>query len=265
MSIASPVDGRRAGVFARLGRLPAPRLLVLGLAAAALAGWSVTLLAPPSGGALALCGGRVSLAGLWGAARLARATDGVWRPALAWAGMVAAMGAPLLLQPLRHLIARSFANRRTQAIALFVAGYGAVWMLVGPVLAVLALGLRLATPSAAWAFAVAAALAAIWQVSPAKQLCLNACHRRPALAAFGWPAARDAVRFGAASGSWCVGACWPLMLAALTAGPAHGLVMAAAAIFAAGERLEPPAPAAWRLRGPTRLGRLGRRVLRAAT
>ena len=66
-----------------------------------------------------------------------------------------------------------------------------------------------------------------WQLSPAKQACLNRCHRRPRLAAFGWQAERDCLRFGMMSGVWCCGTCWGWMFATVAAGRWHLPVMAA--------------------------------------
>ena len=43
--------------------------------------------------------------------------------ALGWALMLAAMMAPVLIAPVRHVRDRSFARRRTRSIGLFVAGY----------------------------------------------------------------------------------------------------------------------------------------------
>src|SRR5262249_51574739 len=113
----------------------------------------------------------------------------------------------------------------------------------------LALALRWAIPGPAFCLALAAAAATVWQVSPAKQWCLNRCHRQPPLAAFGAAADRDAFAFGLMNGTACVGACLALVLLPLFAGDGHLAVMFAAALFVFAERLEGPAPLAWRWRG----------------
>ena len=59
--------------------------------------------------------------------------------AVGWALMLTAMMLPLLVAPVRHVRDRSFAWRRPRAIALFVAGYGAIWMTAGALLLSLAL------------------------------------------------------------------------------------------------------------------------------
>jgi predicted metal-binding membrane protein len=176
--------------------------------------------------------------------------------ALCWALMIAAMMPPLVLEPLRHLRDRSLARRRGRATTLFAVGYAAVWMTAGAALQTLALACRLAAPDA-WAPLLAGfAAAVLWQVSPAKQICLNACHRRPPLAAFGWAAERDALLFGITHALWCVGACWALMLLPLLVGQGHLLVMAGVGVFLLGERLERPATPAWRSRGPRKALRI---------
>jgi len=47
-------------------------------------------------------------------------------------------------------------------------------------------------------------IAAIWQSSPIKQLCLNKGHDHWILSDFGWAAKRDAILFGVMHGIWCV-------------------------------------------------------------
>jgi predicted metal-binding membrane protein len=167
-----------------------------------------------------------------------------------WALMVAAMMSPLVIAPLRHVRDRSFARRRARAMLLFVAGYAAVWMAAGMGLQAMALAARWAVPAPLVCLGLAAATAMWWQVSPAKQWCLNRCHRRPQLAAFGAAADRDAFDFGLTNGASCVGSCWALMLLTLLVGRGHVLGMIAVTLFVFAERLESPAPPAWRWRGP---------------
>jgi predicted metal-binding membrane protein len=167
-----------------------------------------------------------------------------------WLLMLAAMTPPLIAVPLRHVRERSFARRRARAMFLFVIGYGAVWMIAGMGLQVMALAAQLAASDTLMCLALSVSAATLWQVSPAKQWCLNRCHRRPQLAAFGAPADRAAFDFGLTHGAACVGACWALMLLPLFAGQGHVLTMVAVMLFAFAERLESAAPLAWRWRGP---------------
>jgi predicted metal-binding membrane protein len=182
----------------------------------------------------------------------------------AWALMVLAMMAPLITLPLLHVRDQSLARRRRRAMLLFGAGYGSVWLAAGLLLQPLAWALPSVAPGAPWAgIAVAGLIALVWQLSPAKQACLNGCHRKPALAAFGVEADLDALGFGVGHALWCVAACGPLMLLAESV-QAIGLwwAMPAAALFILAERFELPGPFVWRLRLPLRAGRIAANRLR---
>lgn len=191
-----------------------------------------------------------------GSLTLALALNPPAKLAAGWALMIAAMMAPLVAAPLRHLSDRSFAWRRWRAMLLFAAGYGAVWMAAGAALESLVLAARLAAATSLPLLGGATALALIWQVSPAKQRSLNGCHRRPEIAAFGAAADRDALWFGLTHGASCVSACWALMLLQLVIAHGHTVAMAAVALFLFAERFERPAPLSWRWRGPGKAPRL---------
>jgi predicted metal-binding membrane protein len=178
------------------------------------------------------------------------------RLASGWALMIAAMMLPVVAAPLRHVRDRSFARRRTRAMLLFILGYFAVWMAAGVVLQLVALTALSVLPLPLPWLGVAFALAVAWQVSPAKQWCLNRCHRRPQLAAFGVAADRDAFNFGLTNGTSCAGACWTLMLPMLLAGGGQLFAMIAVTLFVFAERLERPAPLAWRWRGAGKAWRI---------
>ena len=173
-----------------------------------------------------------------------------------WALMIAAMMAPLVVAPLQHLRDRSFARRRARATALFLLGYLIAWMAAGAGLLTLAEAARASSLAEEPGFALAAAAAALWQASPAKQWALNRCCRRPQLAAFGAAADGGALDFGLAHGAACVGACWALMALLLFSGRGHLAGMALVALFTFAERLDDPAPIAWRWRWPARALRI---------
>jgi predicted metal-binding membrane protein len=166
----------------------------------------------------------------------------------AWALMIVAMMAPLIVMPLRHVRERSFARRRIRASLLFTLGYFAIWMTAGAALQATALVARAAIGDPMLLVALAAGTALVWQASPAKQWFLNRCHRLPPLAAFGAAADRDALSFGMSHGMACAGACWALMLPLLVT-RLHFTAMIAVALFIFAERLEGPAPLGWRPRG----------------
>jgi predicted metal-binding membrane protein len=176
--------------------------------------------------------------------------------AAGWALMLAAMMAPVLIAPVRHVRDRSFSHRRARAIALFVAGYAAVWMAAGVILLALALAARLAAPESSVPVALAAMIALGWQSSPFKQRCLNRCHAHSELAAFGPAADIEALRFGLRHGVWCVGSCWALMLLPLLVSRGHVAAMAAVTLWLFAERLDRPMPPRWRLRAPGKAARV---------
>ena len=145
---------------------------------------------------------------------------------------------------------------------LFLAGYAAVWMCVAIGLQAVALAARWAAPTLLASSGLAAAAALLWQISPAKQWCLNRCHRRPELAAFGAAADRDTFAFGVTNGMYCAGACWALMLLAISTANLHFVGMAVVALFVFVERFERPAPLGWRWRWPGKAVRIAAIQLR---
>jgi predicted metal-binding membrane protein len=176
--------------------------------------------------------------------------------AAAWTLMVVAMMLPLVIPAIHHVRFNSLARRRPRSIALFAAGYAAVWMACGAVFT----GLEFtASVFAPWSYIPAAALAVIasvWQASPFKQRCLNRCHAAPPLAAFGREADLDSLRFGLTHGLWCAGSCWALMLFPMLLPGGHLAAMAAVAILIFCERLEDPEPPRWKLRGLGKASRI---------
>jgi Predicted metal-binding integral membrane protein (DUF2182) len=150
-----------------------------------------------------------------------------------WALMVAAMMLPLLLEPLRVAAFRSLRVRRHRAMAAFLAGYFAPWIVLG--LPVITLH-RWAWTHTHAAAAAAFALAAIWVAIPLRRHALVACHRTVPLAPVGWRADRDCLRYGCIIGGACVATCWPLMLACTLTGHALPAMLGGAAVGAV-ERL----------------------------
>jgi predicted metal-binding membrane protein len=166
-----------------------------------------------------------------------------------WGLMLVAMMACMTLPALYQIRISSFASRRWSSSALYLTGYGIVWMAAGGVLQVIELLARWRAPSS-YAPAVAVGLIAlVWQASPIKQRCLNRCHNHRPLAAFGIAAARDALLMGLSHGRWCVGSCWAVMLLPLLLPEGHVAAMAAVTLLMFCERMDPPATPAWRLRG----------------
>ena len=229
-----------------------------------ISGASWTLLAlDPNGTAMPMYCSAATLGAMPSMSSVAQvlALNPPWAFAAGWALMLAAMMVPLLIAPVRHIRDRSFAARRLRAAMLFVAAYAAIWMMAGAVLLEIGLALRLVVPDAAVLVAAAAIVALVWQISPLKQRCLNRCHARPAMAAFGPAADIGALRYGLTHGIWCVGSCWLLMLLPLLVPGWHVAAMAAIGLLLFAERLELPARPRWQLRG---LGKAARIVIAQA-
>ena len=136
-----------------------------------------------------------------------------------WMWMVAAMMLPLALDALRVTAARSLWGRRHRAIAGFLAGYFAPWLILG----ISAAALR----EASWTHTYAAAAlgfvaAALRQRTPMHRRAVIACHRTHPLAPLGWRADLDCLRFGGMIGGACVRSCWPMMVACVFTG--HSLI-----------------------------------------
>ncbi len=176
--------------------------------------------------------------------------------AAGWTLMLVAMMAPLLIPSIQYVRQRSFKHRRARAVALFVAGYGAVWMAAGAVVLAGEIAAKLWAPMSFLPAAGAALIAAVWQFSPIKQRALNRCHSHTELAAFGAAADLAVLRFGLAHGRWCVVSCWALMLFPMLLPSGHVASMAAVAFLVFSERLDRPMPPAWRFRGLTSLKRM---------
>ena len=102
-------------------------------------------------------------------------------------------------------------KRRQRGPALFAIGYLAVWSAVGVLLlsAAWLLGPKATGPLA---ISVALAIAAAWESTRLKRLCLRACHRLRSLPPDGWRADRASVREGIRNGVWCTGSCAPMMV-----------------------------------------------------
>jgi predicted metal-binding membrane protein len=176
----------------------------------------------------------------------------VWPSLAAWLLMLAAMMSPLLISALRHVHARTLPRRRWRSSTLLVVAYAATWTVAG--LALLAVGTAVAGRRVVVAAVLVAAVA--WQLSPAKQRCLNRHHARPPLATFGRAADLTALRFGASHALWCIGSCWALMLLPLVVGTWHLVAMVLVTGWMWAELFDKPRPASWRVRVPVRAARI---------
>jgi predicted metal-binding membrane protein len=160
-----------------------------------------------------------------------------------WLAMILAMAPPLLLREVRRLWRSSLYRTRHLTLATFVCGYVGIWLLVGLALVLLSGWVMLSAARVV----VAVAIVLIWHASPARQRCLNACHRVPSLRVFGGVAQWDALRYGVSTGGYCTGACGLAMLLVLLATDHHLAAMAVVSAVAIYERHLPARRPAWRL------------------
>jgi predicted metal-binding membrane protein len=165
-----------------------------------------------------------------------------------WAVMLVAMMSPTLIAPIGHIVKRSFKHRRLWSVALFTLGYAAIWLAAGGVLLAVRLMLSLLVPLSFAPAIVVGIVVFVWQCSPFKQRCLNRNHNHRELAAFGFAADLDVLRFGVTHGLWCVGSCWALMLFPMLLPEGHLVAMALVTFLMISERLEQPRRLSWGLR-----------------
>jgi predicted metal-binding membrane protein len=171
-----------------------------------------------------------------------------------WVLMMAAMMFPSIVPMVRGfaLLDRSrHADRGlgepSAEIVVFVAGYLVAWTAFGlAAYAVIDLVRALDVQALAWDrggryLAGGAILAgALYQLTPAKQVCLRCC-RAPLdfLAERRRDGVGGALHLGLAHGAWCVGCCWALMAALFALGTMSVAWMALIAALIAAEKLLP--------------------------
>jgi predicted metal-binding membrane protein len=123
-------------------------------------------------------------------------------------------------------------------MAGFLVGYLGIWIGAG-IMIVIGIDMVALADHAHSSAGVAAAfaMAAVWQRTSRKRRATNACHRTIPLAARGWRASRDSLKYGSMIGTHCVISCWALMLACFMA---HSITtMICVAAVAAADRYLP--------------------------
>src|SRR4051812_7503860 len=167
-----------------------------------------------------------------------------------WVVMMAAMMFPSVA-PTIALYARMANRRWPGAPLLFAAGYLVTWTAAGLVAYALfalgreALGDTLAWDSGGrWLAGATLALAAVYELTPLKDVCLTKCRTPLGFLLGSWrDGGRGAVELGARHGAWCVGCCWALMAALFALGVMSLAWMAFVAALIAFEKTFPWAPA----------------------
>ncbi len=171
----------------------------------------------------------------------------------AWVVMMGAMMFPSIA-PMVLMHARIQDGKRAKgepaasgATAAFVGGYLLTWSIAGLAgYSALALGHELAPDFLAWNEAgpyVAGGVilaAAIYQLTPLKDVCLIKCRSPFAFLLTAWrPGRSGALRMGIEHGGWCVGCCWALMAALIALGVMSVGWMVFVAALIATEKLLP--------------------------
>jgi predicted metal-binding membrane protein len=171
----------------------------------------------------------------------------------AWVVMMAAMMFPSIW-PMVVMQIRMQAGKRERGeqatggtTTLFVGGYLVTWTAAGLLFyALLETGRALDLDALSWdrggpylAGAVILA-AAVYQLTPLKEACLNKCRSPLMFLLTAWrPGRAGAMRMGIEHGAWCVGCCWALMAALFALGVMSvGWMVFVAALIAA-EKLLP--------------------------
>ncbi len=161
---------------------------------------------------------------------------------LAWVAMMAAMMFPAII-PVVRLYARASAQGRVAPLPYFVSGYLAAWSMVGvPAYFVWRELMMPLEDARAWTGVLAGVVllvAAFWQLTPLKSVCLRHC-RSPVsfFLRFGRHAERPtgALYMGLAHGGFCVGCCWALMAVLVALGTMNIAWMLALAVVIFAEK-----------------------------
>jgi len=161
---------------------------------------------------------------------------------LAWLAMMTAMMFPAI-SPVVRLYARAAAAGRVAPLPAFVAGYITVWTAIGlPGYVGWRVLMDPVADGRAWAGRLAGVVllvAAVWQLTPLKSVCLRHC-RSPLsfFLRFGKSVTRPlgALRMGARHGLYCLGCCWALMAVLVAMGTMSVAWMAGLALLILAEK-----------------------------
>jgi predicted metal-binding membrane protein len=204
-------------------------------------------------GLVALLFALAAIGWLWTANQMDGMDDGPWT-ALgtfgwfvgAWVVMMAAMMLPSL-SPTVALYSRMTRERSPLSPLLFTAGYLLVWGGIGALaFAVARLGGLISGDVLAWDRAgrwvagVTLLVAAVYELTPLKDVCLGKCRSPLGFLLGAWRDGRaGAVQMGAKNGAWCVGCCWALMASLFALGVMSIAWMLFVAAIIAAEKLLP--------------------------
>jgi predicted metal-binding membrane protein len=165
--------------------------------------------------------------------------------------MMAAMMFPSVA-PTVALYSSMTKSRSPVAPLLFTSGYLAAWTSIGVLaFAVATVGDRMAGDLLAWdrggRWIAGATLivAAIYELTPLKDVCLGKCRSPLGFLLGSWRSGRSgALQMGVKHGAWCIGCCWALMASLFALGVMSIAWMAVVAGLIAFEKLIPSRRAA---------------------
>jgi predicted metal-binding membrane protein len=163
-----------------------------------------------------------------------------------WIVMMAAMMFPSV-SPTVALYARMTGERSLVRPLSFVSGYLLTWAVAGAAafaiatLGSLAVGDVLAWDRAGrWVAGVTLVAAAVYELTPLKDVCLGKCRSPLGFLLGAWREGRaGALGMGAKHGAWCVGCCWALMASLFALGVMSIAWMTLVAALIAVEKLSP--------------------------
>jgi predicted metal-binding membrane protein len=163
-----------------------------------------------------------------------------------WVVMMAAMMFPSAA-PTVALYSRMTRSREPVAPLVFTAGYLLTWTAAGvAAFGIAELGAALFGDALAWdnvgkwVAGGILVLAAIYELTPLKDVCLGKCRSPLGFLLGSWrPGLRGALRMGSKHGAWCVGCCWALMAALFALGVMSIAWTAFVAALIAAEKLLP--------------------------
>ncbi|WP_370312142.1 DUF2182 domain-containing protein [Sagittula sp.] len=201
-------------------------------------------------------------------------TPATWTPGLAatmflmWCVMMAAMMLPSAAPMILLYAALARRSGRHGSTLLLASGYVLVWCGFS-LLAVVAQwilvrqGLLEGMRSTSVSFSgVLLLMAGVYQLTPAKSVCLKKCRSPAQVLTQGWrPGPVGAWQMGLRHGLYCVGCCWAIMLLLFWGGVMNIAWIAALAGFVLFEKLASPRPALDRLIAWVMIGAGGTLIL----
>jgi predicted metal-binding membrane protein len=163
-----------------------------------------------------------------------------------WVVMMAAMMFPSVA-PTVALYSRMSSERSPLSPPLFAAGYLITWTAAGLLAFSIAAGGRRVLGdvlvwdrAGRWVAAGTLVIAALYELTPLKDVCLGKCRTPLGVLLGSWRDGRSgAVRMGMTNGGWCVGCCWALMASLFALGVMSITWMAFIAGLIAAEKTAP--------------------------